>query len=63
MKLMPSWEKRKRFKAGGWNPSVQTVKAAVRSKWTLSWASVLWGQSFSTLGVLGHLDLQVLILI
>jgi hypothetical protein len=29
----------------------------------LRWASVLWGRSSSTLDVLGHLDLQVLILI
>lgn len=40
---------------------VQTVKKAVWFEWMLSWASV--GQSCSALDVLGHLDLQVLVLI
>lgn len=47
---------------GGMGPKqVQTVKKAVWFEWMLSWASV--GQSCSALDVLGHLDLQVLILI
>lgn len=65
MKLLPSWERRKWFKAGcvwGMEPKqVQTVKKAVWLEWMLSWASV--GQSCSALDVLGHLDLQFLVLI
>lgn len=68
MKPLPSWERRKWFKAGcvcvwGMEPKqVQTVKKAVWFEWMLSWASV-GRQSCSALDVLGHLDLQVLVLI
>lgn len=62
MKLLPSWEGSERGGGGGMEPKqVQTAKKAVWFEWMLNWASV--GQPCSALGVLGHLDLQVLILI
>lgn len=41
----------------------QTARMAVRFERMLSWASVVRGQSCSVLDALGHLDLQVFILI